>query len=142
MFRNGDLNGRVEYQKILMGKTDLDTPDILGALSIFLINICLYSLKADDCSHHRFSSGWLILQYMTSCESDKKVDMYTVSKYTLWNITCHDLKICKKNYYMSCFDFKQKIFKRYRMLLLCDVTSSSILWRMKQMPRESTYQAL
>jgi hypothetical protein len=34
--------------------------------------------------------------------------MYTVSKYTLWNITCHNLKICKKNYYMMCFDFKQK----------------------------------
>jgi hypothetical protein len=125
-----------------MGKTDLDTPDILGALSISLINICSYSLKADDCSHHRFSSGWLILQYMTSWESDTKVDMYTVSKYTLWNITCHDLKICKKNNYMLCFDFKQKNFKRYRMLLLCDVTSSSILWRMKQMPGESTYQAL
>jgi hypothetical protein len=37
----------------------------------------------------------------------------------------------QKIYYMSCFDFKQKIFKCFRIVLLCDIISSSILWRMK-----------
>jgi hypothetical protein len=48
----------------------------------------------------------------------------------------------QKIYYMSCFDFKQKIFKCFRMVLLCDIIFSSILWCMKQMLGESAYQAL
>jgi hypothetical protein len=34
---------------------------------------------------------------MTSWESDKKVNIYAVSKYTLLNVTFHDLRICKKD---------------------------------------------
>jgi hypothetical protein len=75
-------------------------------------------------------------------EQSYKVDICTMSKYTLLNVIFHDLKICKR--YITCrvLTLSKKIFKCFRIVLLCDIISSSILWRMKQMLGESAYQAL